>query len=120
MAFSFEVPLFLRVLRSAHTNAADSVEMRLCMRPLPQASLVNGGTGESQSVQKPFLAFSSQGHNMNMVQDMPVSKPLNASGVMPEEGILGHPCRQWSDLMLGCQRQCLPMHQQVPGTRCIA
>ena len=44
------------------------------MRQLPR------GSASTQPVAKPFLAFSSKGHNLNMVQDMPVSKPLAAAG----------------------------------------
>lgn len=73
VAFSFDVSLMLRVLRSAHTNSADVLELKLCMRQLPAAA-------STQPVSKPFLAFSSKGHNINMVQDMPVSKPLTAAG----------------------------------------
>ena len=74
VAFSFNVGLMLRVLRSAHTNSADVLELKLCMRQLP-------ASGTTPPVAKPFLAFSSKGHNLNLVQDMPVSKPLSATGV---------------------------------------
>ncbi|KAK9809651.1 hypothetical protein WJX73_000253 [Symbiochloris irregularis] len=84
VAFTIDITLMLRVLRSAHTNAADSVDMKLCMRTLPSATPASAIDG-SPGVSKPFLAFSSKGNNMNMVQDMPVSKPMNRSEIEEQE-----------------------------------
>ena len=71
IAFVFEIPLLLRVLKAAGNNAADSLEVKLAMRTL--------STGPStQPVSRPYLTFASKGHNLNMTQDLPVSKPYTA------------------------------------------
>lgn len=71
IAFVFEIPLLLRVLKAAGNNAADSLEVKLAMRTL--------STGPwTQPVSRPYLTFASKGHNLNMTQDLPVSKPYTA------------------------------------------
>ena len=72
IAFVFEVPLLLRVLKAAGNNAADSLEVKLAMRTM-------SGGPSSQSVSRPYLTFASKGHNLNMTQDLPVSKPYTAA-----------------------------------------
>ena len=71
IAFVFEIPLMLRVLKAAGNNAADSLEVKLAMRTL--------STGpSSQPISRPYLTFASKGHNLNMTQDLPVSRPYTA------------------------------------------
>ena len=72
IAFAFEVPLLLRVLKAAGNNAADSLEVKLAMRTL-------AGGPTQQPVSRPYLTFASKGHNLNITQDLPVSKPYTAS-----------------------------------------
>ena len=72
IAFAFEVPLLLRVLKAAGNNAADSLEVKLAMRTL-------AGVPTQQPVSRPYLTFASKGHNLNITQDLPVSKPYTAS-----------------------------------------
>lgn len=72
VAFSCEVQVMLRVLKAAETNAADSLEVKLSMRAMPAAA----GT---QPVPKPYLSFASKGHNLNMHQNLPVSRPYTPS-----------------------------------------
>ena len=47
--------------------------MKLAMRQLP-------AVGEAAPVSKPYLAFSSTGHDLNMTHDLPVSKPFGPAG----------------------------------------
>jgi len=72
IAFVLEIPLLLRVLKAAGNNAADSLEVKLAMR-----TLAAGAT--SQQLPRPYLTFASKGHNLNMTQELPVSKPYTAS-----------------------------------------
>lgn len=72
IAFVIEIPLLLRVLKAAGNNAADSLEVKLAMRTMP-----SGAT--TQPVSRPYLTFASKGNNLNMTQDLPVSKPYTAS-----------------------------------------
>ncbi|KAL0029993.1 hypothetical protein WJX77_012183 [Trebouxia sp. C0004] len=74
IAFVFEVPLLLRVLKAAGNNAADSLEVKLAMRTM-------SGGPSCQSVSRPYLTFASKGHNLNMTQDLPVSKPYTAAQI---------------------------------------
>ena len=69
IAFSFEVALLLRVLRSASSQDTDNLEVKLAMRATA-----------GSTTPKPYLAFSSQGVDLNMQHELPVSKPLSASG----------------------------------------
>lgn len=71
IAFVFEIPLLLRVLKAAGNNAADSLEVKLAMRTLSSGP-------STQPVSRPYLTFASKGHNLNMTQDLPVSKPYTA------------------------------------------
>lgn len=71
IAFVFEIPLLLRVLKAAGNNAADSLEVKLAMRTLSVGP-------STQPVSRPYLTFASKGHNLNMTQDLPVSKPYTA------------------------------------------
>ena len=43
------------------------------MRQLP-------AVGEATPISKPYLAFSSTGHDLNMTHDLPVSKPFGPAG----------------------------------------
>ncbi|KAK9829193.1 hypothetical protein WJX72_004433 [[Myrmecia] bisecta] len=74
IAFSFDLALLSRVLRAAAQNDADMLEMKLAMRSVP----VSGG---AQPVAKPFLTFVCRGHNLHMVQDLPITKPYPASEI---------------------------------------
>ena len=90
IAFVFEIPLLLRVLKAAGNNAADSLEVKLAMRTL--------STGPStQPISRPYLTFASKGHNLNMTQDLPVSKPYTASR---KSVLLGHRSLQTRRLSL--------------------
>lgn len=71
IAFVFEIPLLLRVLKAAGNNAADSLEVKLAMRTYSSGP-------STQPVSRPYLTFASKGHNLNMTQDLPVSKPYTA------------------------------------------
>ena len=72
IAFSCEIQVMLRVLKAAENNAADSLEVKLAMRTMP------AGPG-TQSVPRPYLSFASKGHNLNMTQNLPVSRPCTPS-----------------------------------------
>ena len=71
IAFVFEIPLLLRVLKAAGNNATDSLEVKLAMRTLSSGP-------STQPVSRPYLTFASKGHTLNMTQDLPVSKPYTA------------------------------------------
>ena len=49
-------------------RAAVAVQVKLAMRSVPMP-------GDAPSVPKPFLTFTCRGPNLNMVQDLPISKP---------------------------------------------
>ncbi|CAK0780782.1 hypothetical protein CVIRNUC_005173 [Coccomyxa viridis] len=68
IAFQFELALLRRVLQAAGANDAESLEVKLTMRSVPMP-------GGAPSVPKPFLTFTCRGPNLNMVQDLPISKP---------------------------------------------
>ncbi|KAL3150371.1 hypothetical protein ABBQ32_000210 [Trebouxia sp. C0010 RCD-2024] len=80
IAFVFEIPLLLRVLKAAGNNAADSLEVKLAMRTLSIGP-------STQPVSRPYLTFASKGHNLNMTQDLPVSKPYTAGQIDELNGI---------------------------------
>ncbi len=73
IAFSLDLALLSRVLRAAGANDADLLEVKLAM-----CNVASGPNGAMQS--RPFLTFTSRGANMNMVQDLPISKPYPAEG----------------------------------------
>ncbi|BDA43309.1 hypothetical protein COCOBI_04-3210 [Coccomyxa sp. Obi] len=68
IAFQLEVGLLRRVLQAAGAHDADSLEVKLAMRAVPTGA-------NTAPVSKPFLTFTCRGPNLNMVQDLPISKP---------------------------------------------
>mmetsp|Transcript_31563 Transcript_31563/g.68223 ORF Transcript_31563/g.68223 Transcript_31563/m.68223 type:complete len:320 (+) Transcript_31563:197-1156(+) len=67
IAFEYELNLLERVLHGAYTNQADGLEMKLALRKVRSGDRMEN---------RPFLTFSSKGSNLNMVQDLPISKPF--------------------------------------------
>lgn len=76
IAFGLELALLSRVLRAAGANDADLLEVKLALKNVP-----SGTDGATHS--RPFLTFTSQGANLNMVQDLPITKPFVAEGPYP-------------------------------------
>ncbi|KAL4425766.1 hypothetical protein ABPG75_009782 [Micractinium tetrahymenae] len=76
IAFSVDITLLLKVLRSAVGHDADALEMKLAMRSLPCAA-----PGAAAPQQRPTLAFSWRGHNVTMVQELPISQPYSQRDV---------------------------------------
>ncbi|PRW59440.1 DNA damage checkpoint isoform A [Chlorella sorokiniana] len=74
IAFSVDIALLLKVLRSAVGHDADALEMKLAMRSLPCAT-------DAAPQQRPTLAFSWRGHNVTMVQELPISQPFTQRDV---------------------------------------
>lgn len=70
IGFSVDIALLLKVLRSAVSHDADALEMKLAMRSLPCAA-----AGGAAPQQRPTLVFSWRGHNVTMVQELPISQP---------------------------------------------
>lgn len=56
------------------------MQVKLAMRSVPMP-------GDAPSVPKPFLTFTCRGSNLNMVQDLPISKPH-----LPERMLLPSSC----------------------------
>lgn len=75
IAFSVDIPLLLKVLRSAVGHDADALEMKLAMRSLPCTA------AGAPTQQRPTLAFSWRGHNVTMVQELPISQPYSQRDV---------------------------------------
>ncbi|EFN57453.1 hypothetical protein CHLNCDRAFT_142941 [Chlorella variabilis] len=75
IAFSVDIALLLKVLRAAVGHDADALEMKLAMRSVP----CTGAGGPTQ--QRPTLAFSWRGHNVTMVQELPISQPYSQRDV---------------------------------------
>ena len=73
IAFTLDLALLSRVLRAAGANDADVLEVKLAMR-----NVASGPDGANQA--RPFLTFTSRGANLNMVQDLPITKPYPAEG----------------------------------------
>lgn len=69
IAVSVEIGLLMKVLKAAASHAAEQLDMKLAMRPLGSAI---GGAD------RPVLSFSWRGQHMTMVQDLPISQPLQA------------------------------------------
>eukprot|EP00877_Chromochloris_zofingiensis_P000783 jgi/Chrzof1/10705/Cz05g09140.t1 len=69
IGFSVDVGLFLKVLKSAGANDADSLEIRLTQKQIAQF-------GDSQAASKPFLSFIGKAQSLQLVQDLPISKPF--------------------------------------------
>lgn len=76
IAFQLDLALLSRVLRAAGANDADVLEVKLAMR-----NVASGPEGATHA--RPFLTFTSQGANLNMVQDLPITKPFVAEGPYP-------------------------------------
>ena len=52
------------------------MQVKLAMRSVPMP-------GDAPSVPKPFLTFTCRGPNLNMVQDLPISKPHLPARALP-------------------------------------
>ena len=76
IAFEYELKLFERVLHGALTNQADQLEMKLSLRRVGNEVNENG-----TAATRPFLTFTSKGSDLNMVQDLPISKPFPSTEV---------------------------------------
>ena len=90
IAFEGELKLFERVLHGAFTNQADGLELKLSLRRLPnappppagaEAGAANTTANTANTITRPFLTFTSKGSNLNMVQELPISKPLASTEV---------------------------------------
>ncbi|KAG1670188.1 hypothetical protein FOA52_014964 [Chlamydomonas sp. UWO 241] len=76
IAFQVEVGLLLRVLRSASTNGADSLEVKLTQKNMAGKESVGG-----ERTTQPFLTFTGLGDTMSIIQDVPISKPYSPSEI---------------------------------------
>ncbi|KAL4859888.1 hypothetical protein ACK3TF_000143 [Chlorella vulgaris] len=75
IAFSVDIVLLLKVLRAAVAHDADALEVKLAMRSIPCT------TAGAAVQQRPTLAFSWRGHNVTMVQELPISQPYSQRDV---------------------------------------
>ncbi|CAD7698791.1 unnamed protein product [Ostreobium quekettii] len=73
IGFEFEVSLLRRVFKSAETNGADRIEVKLANKSVPLAA------GESES--RPFLTFAVTGENMNMVHELQIGPPFKPAQI---------------------------------------
>mmetsp|Transcript_21501 Transcript_21501/g.36658 ORF Transcript_21501/g.36658 Transcript_21501/m.36658 type:complete len:319 (+) Transcript_21501:144-1100(+) len=69
IAFSVDIGLFLRVLRSANANTAETLEVRLTRKAVSVAG------DDNATVVQPFLTFTARSSSMTLVQDLPISDP---------------------------------------------
>ncbi|KAF5831845.1 DNA damage checkpoint protein [Dunaliella salina] len=69
IAFNVELGLLLRVLRAAGANQAELLEVKLTQKAAPAAA------ASTPVESRPYLTFTGRGPNVNLVQDLPISKP---------------------------------------------
>ncbi len=68
---------------SSPLQAVVIVQVKLAMRSVPMP-------GDAPSVPKPFLTFTCRGPNLNMVQDLPISKPHLPARAPPARSLSHH------------------------------
>lgn len=68
IAFAVDVALLLKALRSAASNDAETVEVKLT-----QKAVIVPGSHDAEN--KPFLCFTAKGTSLSLVQDLPIGKP---------------------------------------------
>eukprot|EP00775_Hariotina_reticulata_P013050 gene13050-13177_t len=74
IAFAVDVGLLLKALRSAISNEAHTLEVKLTQKPVPLP-------GQTELENKPFLCFTARGTALSLVQDLPISKPCTPSEI---------------------------------------
>ncbi|KAF6255077.1 DNA damage checkpoint protein [Scenedesmus sp. NREL 46B-D3] len=74
VAFAVDVGLLLKVLKSAVTNAPDTLDVKLtqCVVAVPGCEEVEN---------KPFLCFTARGDGVSLVQELPIGKPCGSSDI---------------------------------------
>ncbi|KAI8470282.1 MAG: DNA damage checkpoint protein [Monoraphidium minutum] len=74
IAFSADVGLLLKVLRSASGNDTERLEAKLVQKPVPVP-------GQDTPTQMPFMSFTARGASVCIVQDLPISKPFSPAEI---------------------------------------
>ncbi|CAG9467567.1 unnamed protein product [Pedinophyceae sp. YPF-701] len=74
IAFSTDTAVLIRVLRNLHDNDCETIEMKLTNR----ATAV---PNTSDTIRKPYLSFYGTGVNVNVVQDVEISRPFKPGDV---------------------------------------
>ncbi|KIY96220.1 HUS1 checkpoint protein [Monoraphidium neglectum] len=74
IAFSVDVGLLLKVLRSASGNDTERLEVKLVQKSVAMP-------GQEEPVQMPFMSFTARGTSVCIVQDLPISKPFTPSEI---------------------------------------